>query len=192
MSRRASLAGALRRGIFPHQVSWLLELPLRKLLVSPRVLADRADLTPSSSVLELGPGSGFFSKELARRVAKGRIELLDVQFEMLRKARRKLRGFQHIGYAVGDGSAPLPYAFASFDVVILVSVLGEVPDAASCLRALCDVLRPQGRILCHETIVDPDMIRLPALLELARAADLILDKRWGTTWNYTVSLRVVS
>ena len=60
-----------RQPYFPHQMSFILELPLRRLLVSPEQLADRLHLKQDSRVLEVGCGSGVFSVEVARRVPPG-------------------------------------------------------------------------------------------------------------------------
>src|SRR5918993_186638 len=78
------------RGVFPHEMSFLLDLPWRNVMLSPRRLAARLPLTAASRVLEVGAGSGFYSAEVARAIPNGRLELLDLQPEMLRKARRKL------------------------------------------------------------------------------------------------------
>ena len=59
---------------------------------NPADLAAALELTGSETVLELGPGSGFFSREVAGRLPRGRLELFDIQPEMLAKARRKLDG----------------------------------------------------------------------------------------------------
>ena len=103
-NRTGVLARAFGRGYFPHQFSWLIDNPVRRLLLSPEKFADRLPLTAVSWVLEVGPGSGYFSRELARRVRRGRLVLFDLQPEMLAKARRKLErsGVQNVGYAVGD------------------------------------------------------------------------------------------
>ena len=191
MSRKTSLRSALMRGVFPHQASWLLELPLRRLLISPQQLADRIPLSPSSRILELGPGSGFFSAELASRVPRGRLELFDLQPEMLQKARRRLPHATNVGYTTGDASSRLPYAAATFDIVVMVAVLGEVPDAQSCLRHVRELLRPSGYLVCHESLPDPDRIRYDRLVELARASGFEPKRRWGRTWNYTAVFAVV-
>jgi len=88
---------------FPHQLSWLIDNPVHSLLLSPRRLADRLPLAETSQVLEVGPGSGFFSPEIARRVLLGRLHLLDIQSEMLAKARTKLeaRGLRDVLYTTG-------------------------------------------------------------------------------------------
>ncbi len=91
-SELGDMARALwSRGVFPHQFSWLIDNPLRRLVLSPDTLAKRLPLSDSSRILELGPGSGYCSAALAARVPRGRLELFDLQPEMLAKAERKLR-----------------------------------------------------------------------------------------------------
>ena len=113
----------LGRGHFPYQLSWLIDNPMRRLLVTPEQLANRLPLMESSVILEVGPGSGYFSVELARRVPRGRLELLDLQPEMLAKAKRKLLagGFQNVGFTTQDASSPLPYEDEAFDIVVMVA-----------------------------------------------------------------------
>ncbi|MCG8683889.1 MAG: class I SAM-dependent methyltransferase [Desulfobacterales bacterium] len=43
-------------------------------------------IQPDDRVLEVGPGSGFFSVEVIRRIPGGELVLLDLQPEMLEKA----------------------------------------------------------------------------------------------------------
>ncbi|MCK4471496.1 MAG: class I SAM-dependent methyltransferase, partial [Anaerolineae bacterium] len=112
----------LGRGLFPHQTSFTLVLPLRRLILSPEQLADRLHLNGASQVLEVGPGPGYFSVEIARRLLKGRLELFDLQKEMLEKTRRRLEtaGLRNVGFTQGD-ACNLPYSEDQFDVVFLVA-----------------------------------------------------------------------
>ncbi len=172
---------------FPHQFAWFIDNPVRRLLISPQRLAARLPLTETSQVLEIGPGSGYFTVELARLVPHGRVELLDVQAEMLMKARRKLesRGVLNVGYTKGDAGSQLPYHDEQFDVVLLVSVLGEVSDQHSCLRSLNRVLRRGGLLAFHEGIPDPDRISPVQLRQLLEQHRFVFRQQWGPTWNYT-------
>jgi hypothetical protein len=49
---RSILQHAAGRGSFPHQLAFLIDNPLRRLLITPETLADRLALTPSARVLE--------------------------------------------------------------------------------------------------------------------------------------------
>ena len=189
VGNRGVLARALGRGYFPHQLSWLIDNPLRRLLLTPGQLADRLPLSESSDVLEVGPGSGYFSAELARRVPQGSLELLDVQSEMLAKAKRKLQSgrYRNVGYTTHDASERLPFPDESFDVAVLVAVLGEIPNAQSCLTEHFRLLRPGGVLAVHEHVPDPDRIPFEELRTLVEACGFRFCQRWGPLWNYTAT-----
>ena len=157
------------RGVYPPAFAWLLLLPLRRLVISPSQLADRLALSPSDRVLEIGPGPGYFSVEVARRVPAGHLDLLDVQAEMLELARRRLERARMMNttLAAGDAAA-LPYPSAAFDVVFLVTVLGEIAQRERAVSEIARVLRPGGRLSITESGGDPDRLsptELASLLE---------------------------
>ena len=58
--RFAVWSRALGRGVFPHQMSWILDLPGREAIMSARMVADRLPVRPDARVLEIGPGSGYY------------------------------------------------------------------------------------------------------------------------------------
>ena len=172
--------------VFPHQLSFMLDNPLRRLIVSPNKLVDRLALSDSSRVLELGPGPGYFSVALASRLQNGRLDLCDLQPEMLAKAKRKLErhGFHNIGYTVADANEELPFADCNFDVALMCSVLGEVKDQHQCLMSLHRVLRAEGTLALHESLPDPDIIRFRTLKGLAEDHGFRFHRRWGCPWDY--------
>ena len=79
------------RGAYPHELAWMLLVPGRGIVLAAESLVDRLDLRPTDHVLELGPGPGYFSPTIAERLDTGRLDLFDLQTEMLRKANRRLR-----------------------------------------------------------------------------------------------------
>ena len=176
---------------FPHQLWFIMDNPLRRLLVHPRQLIDRLELSGSEDVLEVGPGPGLFSVELARRLTSGRLELLELQPEMLAKARRKLdrAGLRNVGFHVGDAGGRFPFPDSCFDVAFLAAVLGEVTDKPACLRSLARVLRPGGLLVVQEFFPDPDRLRVPEIRQLAEPAGFRFIGAQGRPWNYTVRLR---
>lgn len=189
MSARApaSLLGALRQGCYPHQLAWLLDNPLRRLILKPETLAERLPIRPDSRVLEVGPGSGYFSRDLVRRIPRGRLDLLDLQPQMLAKALRKFgpEPPPNLGWTAADASGVLPYGDASFDIVLLVTVLGEVPDQPTALHSFRRVLRPGGTLAIHEHWPDPDLIRFERLRPLVEGAGFRFVRHWGGRRNYT-------
>lgn len=184
----SSLKSTLRRGIFPHEISFFLHLPWRYLVLSPRKLVARLALSQTSRVLEVGAGSGFYSVAVARAVPDGHLELLDLQPEMLRKAQRKLKaeGLTNVGYTLAD-AACLPFPDASFDALFLVAVFGEVSDRRAFLREARRVLKPTGILSISEHLPDPDFSRLGRLKTLVETEGFRLLSRHGLPWSYTAN-----
>ena len=181
---------ALARGIFPHQLAWFLELPARRLVMSPELLASRLPLRPDASVLEIGPGSGYYSLEVALRIPAGRLELFDIQPEMLARCRAKCEaaGLANVGFTTGDG-ASLPYPDASFDLVYMVTVFGEVHDQEACLRSIRRVLKPSGVLSISEHMPDPDFTPFEQLRRQVEASGFRLEAHFGRRWAYTANYR---
>ena len=180
-----------RQRFFPHQMSFILELPLRRVLITPSALADRLRLTKTSKVLEVGCGSGLFSAEVARRVPRGHLELFDLQPEMLERARRKIESAgvgKVVGYTQGDARR-LKLERTGFDVAFLVAVLGEVPEPEKCLRALSRVLRPGGLLSITEHLPDPDFSPFSRLRSMVERQGFEFIERFGCSWSYTANFR---
>lgn len=156
------------RGAYPPKFAFLLLSPVRSFILSRRELVFRLHLTVNSRVLELGPGPGFFSARVAGAVPSGHLYLVDLQREMLEKARWRVRlaDFGNVSFTQASGM-DLPFASGAFDVAFLVAVLGEVPDPGACLESIWFALRPQGVPSVTELPGDPDALtesNLAALL----------------------------
>lgn len=186
--------GAIKRffgkGAYPPLLSFWLHFPLRRLILSPQKLADRLHLKKDSRVLEIGPGSGYFSVEVARRLPHGHLELFDLQQEMLEKARRKIEasGLHNVGFTQGDATG-LPFGENEFDVVFLVAVLGEVSNKDKCLGAIYRVLKPTGLLSITEQPGDPDFLPLSVVRSLAEKQGFEFVASYGMKKNYTANFR---
>jgi ubiquinone/menaquinone biosynthesis C-methylase UbiE len=187
---KAAIKGFFGRGLFPHQLSFLLGSALRRFVLSPEELADRLHLSQAARVLELGPGPGYFSVEIAHRLPRGRLELFDLQREMLKQARRRLEraGMSNVGFTRGD-AVHLPFSEKQFDVVFLVAVLGEVADSAACVQDIYRTLRPGGLLSITEQPGDPDFLPLSTIRALAERAGFEFVERFGHGKNYTANFR---
>lgn len=178
------------RGTFPHQLAFVLKLPLRRFILSSEKLVERLELEEAARVLELGPGPGYFSDSVARSIPKGYLLLVDLQSEMLQKARQKLAraSVRNFGFVQADGRA-LPVRSGALDCVFLVAVLGEVSDRGSCVREIYRVLRPGGLLSISEQPGDPDFIALTEARALVEGAGFSLERVYGHGKNYTASFR---
>ncbi len=131
----------------------LLELESQRR--SPAAVAKRdrvIDLlqpAPGERILDIGCGSGAFCREIALMVVPaGSVVGIDPAPAAIDVARR-LAAFADqsvLTFAEADGHA-LPFATASFDAAVCISVLGFCRDPEQVLAEARRVLRPGGRIL---------------------------------------------
>src|SRR5213079_1677339 len=141
---------------------------------------------PGERVLEIGPGTGYYTLDLAQWVGhEGSIEVFDLQQEMLdhtiRRAREK--GLWNVNPTRGDAQ-DLPYDDDSFDAAVLVTVLGEIPDQDAGLREVARVLRSGGRLIVGELFGDPHMVTMGSLQSRAESAGLRFAGRVGSRLAY--------
>jgi ubiquinone/menaquinone biosynthesis C-methylase UbiE len=178
---------------FPYQAAFMINNPVRRALLKPTGIVDKLGLAGSEHVLELGPGPGFFSVEIARRLTDGRLELFDIQPEMLEMARRQLEraGLSDVGFTAGQASDGLPFPDNTFDVAFLAAVIGEVPDQQACVRSLGQVLKPGGRLVFVEMFPDPDRLSVRELRDLVEPENFEFVEATGNRWEDVVRFRRV-
>ena len=173
------------RAIFPASFAWFLEGPWRRLILSPDRLRQRLSLSPQMTVLELGAGGGYYARYLARFVR--RYVALDIQARMLQRLRRRPGGDRCL--PLQANALQLPLADDSVDLVIAVTVLGEVPSAPDVLAEVSRVLRPGGRLALGEHWSDPDFLPLEKVQALCAGAGLEWEATAGSRHNYTAVFR---
>jgi ubiquinone/menaquinone biosynthesis C-methylase UbiE len=161
----------------------------------PLITRDRLRqiLEPESGerVLEIGPGTGYYTLDLAEWVGPdGAVEIFDIQQEMLDHTmeRARERGISNVHPMLGDARS-LPYEDNSFDAAALTAVLGEVPDPDAALREINRVLKPGGRLIVGELFGDPHMVTLSTLRRRAEAASLVFEGHVGPKLGYFARLR---
>jgi SAM-dependent methyltransferase len=138
-----------------------------------------------------GPGTGLFTLPVARAVRPGgTVDVLDVQQEMLdhtvqAAAREQL---DNVRPTRGDART-LPYPDASFDAAFLVTALGEIPDRSAALTELRRVLKPGGRLVVGEWLLDWHAVPVGSLRRHARRAGLRVERRLGPRFSYYARLR---
>jgi ubiquinone/menaquinone biosynthesis C-methylase UbiE len=148
---------------------------------------------PGERMLEVGPGTGYYSLDLARALStNGTLDIFDLQQEMLDHVLRRARehGIENILATRGDARS-LPYDDATFGGALLVTVLGEIPEQVQALSELARVLKPDGRLVVGELCVDPHMVSIRKLEQRARAAGLRLDAQIGPRLGYFARLTPV-
>jgi len=156
--------------VCPWWLGYLLASPVRRLQYEPaKILAPYVH--EGMTVLEPGPGMGFFTLELARRVgASGRVVAVDIQSKMLARLKKRaahagLLARLDIRLAQPD-SLGLADAAGTVDFVLAFAMVHEMPSAATFFREAAQAMRPGARLL----VAEPEGHVKPALFEAELAA----------------------
>lgn len=98
-------------------------------------------------VLELGCGTGLFSRHLVKRYPNGSFVLTDAAPEMIAECRRNLAplGATRVSFGVMD--AGQAGGHADLDLIVLSMTLHWLPDPAASLERLRRLLAPGGLLL---------------------------------------------
>lgn len=175
----------------PAWLGWLVELdnPLAR-AARAREIIDHLDLEPGMTVLDFGCGTGRVSLPLARRLGPGgRLVAADMQQGMLARtaARLQAEGLDNVELLLAAAGED-KLGDARFDRVLLVSVLGEIPDRETAMAQLYRALKPGGILSVTETLFDPHYQTRSAVTRLATAAGFVEEAAYGNTLAYTLHL----
>lgn len=160
-------------------------------LITRARLREILDAKAGERILEVGPGTGYYTLDLAEVVQPGgSLDILDLQQEMLDHTMKRAaeRGLSNLSPARSDATA-MPYEDGSFDAACLTTVLGEIPDQEAALRELARVLKPGGRLVVGELLGDPHYVRLGPLRLRASGAGLVYEHRLGRAPGYFARFR---
>jgi len=106
-------------------------------------IVDAAGVAPGQAVLDVACGTGVVAREAAQRLGgRGKVVGLDLNEGMLAVAER-LR--PDLEWRQGD-AADLPFAAASFDVVLCQAAMMFFPDRAKALREMARVVTAGGTV----------------------------------------------
>jgi SAM-dependent methyltransferase len=134
------------------------------------------------TVVEPGPGMGFFTLELAQLVGpEGRVVAVDVQPRMLEALRRRAARAglaQRIDTRLAGGSSlGIDDLAGAVDFVFAFAVVHELPDTAAFFQQVAGVLKPGGRILISEPRLHVEEGDFDATVRVAGEAGLQSEAR---------------
>jgi SAM-dependent methyltransferase len=124
---------------------WNWESPAGKLRWARRVKMIGGHLKSGMTILELGCGAAYFTKELAR--SGGDIVAIDVSIDLLEIAKANCSA-SNVRYEIQDACA-LAYPGATFDSVVGSSILHHL-EIEPAVREIYRVLKPGGTIYFTE------------------------------------------
>jgi ubiquinone/menaquinone biosynthesis C-methylase UbiE len=173
----------------PYWQRFLVDLPHPG--ITRERLIEVLEPRPRERLLEVGPGTGYYALTVAERLERGRLEVYDLQKEMVDHVMRRAaeRGLSNVTGWTGDAQDML-FEDNRFDGAYLTVMLGEVPDQDAALRELRRVVKPGGRVVVGEFGLDPHYVTFASLRERAERAGLELDRRAGGGFAYFARFRV--
>ncbi|HEV2447121.1 MAG TPA: methyltransferase domain-containing protein [Candidatus Sulfopaludibacter sp.] len=190
-ARSAPPAGKPHR-VCPWWMGYLLASPVRRVFQNPSdVFAGqvRAGMT----VLEPGPGMGFFTLELARQVgAAGRVIAVDIQPRMIEGLKRraaKAGVLERVDVRLArPDSMGLADLAGRVDFTLACAVVHELPAAAPFFREVAEVSKPGARLLLVEPSGHVNEALFTAEVRAAREAGFEVDSRPRLRGNRTALL----
>jgi SAM-dependent methyltransferase len=162
----------------PWWLGYLLASPVRRIFQRPaKVLAGH--VRPGMTVLEPGPGMGFFTLELARLVGgSGRVIAVDIQPRMLDGLRRRAAKAGVLDRLDTRLAAPDSLGLADLagtvDFTLAFAVVHELPAAAPFFREVARASKPGARLLFVEPKGHVTASKFDAELQAARDAGFTL------------------
>jgi cyclopropane fatty-acyl-phospholipid synthase-like methyltransferase len=140
--------------ICPWWIGYVLASPLRRLLQDP-VAIIRPYVREGMTVLEPGPGMGFFTLEMARQVgASGRVVAVDVQPRMIAGLKRRLAKAGLLertdARLASSDSLGLQDLRGKVDFALAMAVVHEMPSSRRFFAEVAEAMKPGATLLLAE------------------------------------------
>ena len=140
--------------VCPWWLGYFLINPFRRWVQDP-VKILKPWVTEGMTVLEPGPGMGFFTLDLARLVGpSGKVVAVDMQLRMLgtlRKRAKKAGLLDRLDLRqVSPGSMEIKALGEKVDFILAFAVVHEFPDTVRFFMEAAEALKPGGRFLMAE------------------------------------------
>ncbi len=167
--------------VCPWWLGYLLASPIRRLFQKPGEIV-APYVREGMTVLEPGPGMGFFTLELARRVGPaGRVVAVDIQPKMLlvleRRARRARIADRIDARLAQPDSMPLDDLAGAADFALAFAMVHELPDPVRFFSQMAAALKPGASVLLVEPAGHVNPPQFDAELTTAADAGLVLAGR---------------
>lgn len=149
---------AIHKHFESHTCPWWFigsfDNPLRRLVQQPERILDGL-VREGQTVLDVGPGMGFFTIPLARMVGEsGMVVAADLQPQMLAGLRRRAERAGVLSRVKTHLAQPERIgATGSFDFALAFWMLHEVRDTGAFLGEIYGLLKPGAKLLLVEPVI---------------------------------------
>lgn len=181
----------------PHVCPWwlgyLLLIPLRRFSQNPQLILSPY-VRDGMTVLEIGPGMGYFSLSLAQLVGpRGKIICVDVQEKMLAKLRKRAQKagvLDRIKTVRASNQSLLIQEFAGkVDFTLAFAVVHEVPDQTKLFEEIHRSMKPGALLLFSEPKGHVTQEAFDKAVAIAQAADFKVESHVEIKRSLSVLLR---
>jgi len=144
------------------------------------------------NILEIGPGTGFYTFEAARRAGPcGHVYAIDIKPRVIAilNGRVERAAVKNITTKVAS-AYEIPLPSESIDRVFMVHVLPEIPNKQKALHEIRRVLKKRGSLTLAEGLIDPDYRLQKTEIAWCRDAGFELVGSHGTVFFYVITLQL--
>jgi len=184
---------AVKPHVCPWWLGYFLISPVRRLFNDPsRIL--RPFVRENMTVLEIGPGMGYFSLPLAQYVGgQGRVVCVDIQEKMLKRLRaraRKAGVLERIITVCATGDSLCIGAYeGKADFALAFAVVHEVPDQEALFRQIHSALKTGALLLVAEPQGHVTPEQFQKTLDIAQHTGLSVERRLDISKNLSALLK---
>jgi protein-L-isoaspartate O-methyltransferase len=149
--------------------SWL-ERPEREREEHCTKMITSLKLKQGDVVADIGAGSGFYTMALSLLIgATGRVYAVDIQPEMIKLIKQRMRGarFKNIQPVLGTLTNPKLKA-GSLDLVLMVDVYHEFSHPYEMTVELVKALKPKGRLVFVEYRLEDDRVPIKLVHKMSQ------------------------
>jgi ubiquinone/menaquinone biosynthesis C-methylase UbiE len=157
--------------VMGHQAADWLERPEREDEEKPDLLLKALKLKPGDAVADIGAGTGYYSWRMAKAVGEsGLVYAVDIQLEMLELLAKKMaeRKITNVKGVLGTITDP-KLKSNSLDLVLMVDVYHEFDHPYEMLQAICQALKPDGRVVFVEFRAEDPKVPIKEVHKMSEA-----------------------
>lgn len=174
----------------PAFMTNLIDNPIRrKFIQKPEKVAERLKIESGMNVVEIGPGKGSYTKEIAKKILPdGKVYAIDIQDSIINRLKKRIENenISNIILMVHD-AYNLPFEEESIDRVFAIACLPEIRDPIRVLKELKRIIKQDGIISLCEIFLDPDYPFRRTEKKWANKAGLKYLEDFGNWFSYQLN-----